>query len=85
MVSTQRPAAHRFLVVFLLLLCGGALATSPERYYAVSVDSIISSKARVNCYHPDTRIPGNKLRTTRECEITMHPGRGVPLKTRYYY
>jgi hypothetical protein len=59
----ERPAVHCFLVVFLLLLllCCGALATSRARYHSVSVDSIISSKARVNCYDPDTRarIPGN--------------------------
>jgi hypothetical protein len=59
MVSTQRwPAEHYLLAVFVLLLYGGALAASPARYLSVSIDTVINSKTQLNCYDPDTTIPG---------------------------
>jgi hypothetical protein len=54
----RRPAEHCFLVVFVLVLCGGALAASPARYLSVSIDTVINSKTQLNCYDPDTTIAG---------------------------
>ncbi|XP_071680621.1 aspartyl protease family protein At5g10770-like [Lolium perenne] len=71
MVSTQRwPAEHYLLAVFVLLLCGGALAASPARYLSVSIDTVINSKTQLNCYDPDTTIPassGNRLAIHPAC------------------
>jgi len=64
MASQRRPAVH--LLLMFILLCGGAavVVASPAPYLSMSVDSIISSKAQLNCYDPDTTIPatsGNRL------------------------
>jgi len=73
MASQQRLAMHCLLAVFVLL-CGGATlaAASSARYLSTSVDSIISSKAQVNCYDPDTTTPaaatsGNRLAIHPSC------------------
>jgi hypothetical protein len=60
MSSQRRPAVHCLLAAFVLLLSGGTLASSPAAgYLSASLDSVISSKAQLNCYDPDTTTPGN--------------------------
>jgi hypothetical protein len=62
MMSSQwRPAVHCLLAAFVvLLLSGGTLASSPAAgNLSASLDSVISSKAQLNCYDPDTTTPGN--------------------------
>ncbi|XP_044384778.1 aspartyl protease AED1-like [Triticum aestivum] len=70
MASTQRQGSLGPCLVVFALLSGCTLAATSPRYLSVGLDELISSKARVSCYDPDThtvRPSGNKLAIHPAC------------------
>ncbi|KQK18503.1 aspartyl protease family protein At5g10770 [Brachypodium distachyon] len=68
-MGSQRPVLYCLLA--FLLLCGASLAAPPRYgYLSASVDSVIASRAQVQCYDPNTYeapASGNKLTIRPSC------------------
>ncbi|XP_048539440.1 aspartyl protease family protein At5g10770-like [Triticum urartu] len=71
MASPRLPSLYGGLLV-LALLCGGALAAGPTRYLSVSLDQVVGSKARAQCYDPSSFSD-----ETSRNKFTIHPSCGA--------
>ncbi|XP_037457324.1 aspartyl protease family protein At5g10770-like [Triticum dicoccoides] len=78
MASAGRSLLYGLLVLVLALLCGGALAAPPKRYLSVSLDQVVASKARAQCYDPSSfsgETSGNKFAIHPSCSTAEQAGR----------
>ncbi|XP_073360918.1 aspartyl protease AED1-like [Aegilops tauschii subsp. strangulata] len=78
MASAGRSLLYGLLVLVLALLCVGALAAPPKRYLSVSLDQVVASKARAQCYDPSSfsgETSGNKFAIHPSCSAAEQAGR----------
>ncbi|KAM3209514.1 hypothetical protein ACQJBY_063908 [Aegilops geniculata] len=78
MASAGRSLLYGLLVLVLALLYGGALAAPPKRYLSVSLDQVVASKARAQCYDPSSfsgETSGNKFAIHPSCSAAEQAGR----------